>query len=459
MVCASTVGKGAALGAAYLGLHTNITTDLRPVLTSSIQAGNLSNANPSTTVEMSYGDDIDALVNVALAMSYPSVLLEDIDAVTSVVCTDSSVSVTFESAASFKFCTSAWNIEKSDSEALVIITNHMGNCDAEHERGIFYATSTSWDAETLTVTARTEKKDVADVAASTEISFANVPLASRRSKRKITWNQDGIRISNNVSLPASTQLFSVPGSNYVSLVADEAFVGAEVTFSGKLKFNILRAKLEQLTFDIDAHMAAQLGLSLDVQGPYTNSLRYAPGELSYQLVNIPGILKFGPALDFAIGLDVAAAAKISATTDLALTMPSARVHLDAVNRRNNLATGWTPKFTAQANVTQKAQVGLNPWVELTLEMAIELFGGALDLSTGVTAKPKMVNQFDFAAGQTVGTGGVGQVTDKDPKTCDTGLAVRSDFDFSLIAYVTQFWKNTVYNVHVPVANECYTWLK
>ncbi|KXJ89416.1 hypothetical protein Micbo1qcDRAFT_235234 [Microdochium bolleyi] len=452
MVCAGTVGKGAALGAAYLGLSTNTTTDLRPILTSAYQAGNLSNANPSTNVELSYGNEIDAMVNVALAMNYPSVLLEEIDAVSHVVCTDSSVSVTFDSDALFKFCTSAWNLD--DKEGLVIITNHMGNCDVEHERGIFYATSTTWDAKSLTVTARTEKKEVADVAASTEISFANVPLAHR--KRKITFDKSGIRISNNVSLPASTQLFSVP--RYVSLTADEAFVGAEVTFSGKLKFNILRAKLEQLTFDIDASMAAQLGLTLNVEGPYTNSLRYAPGELSYQLVNIPGILKFGPALEFAIGMDVDADAKLSATTDLALAMPAANVHLDAVNGKNNQATGWTPKFTAQANITQKAQVGLNPWVELTLEMAVELFGGALDLSTGVTAKPKMTNQFDFNAGQTVGTGGVGQNNDGNPRTCDTGLAIRSDFDFSLIAFVTQFWKSTVYSTHVPVANECYTWL-
>uniref|UniRef100_L2G6E5 Isoamyl alcohol n=1 Tax=Colletotrichum fructicola (strain Nara gc5) TaxID=1213859 RepID=L2G6E5_COLFN len=180
------------------------------------------------------------------------------------------------------------------------------------------------------------------------------------------------------------------------------------------------------------------------------------GDLAYNFVDIPGIIKLGPALGFAVGVELEADAKATVTTDLGLSFPDAKLHLDLVNSSATAATGWDPVWTAQANISEKAAVGVNPYVELGVQLAFTILGGAIDLSTGVTSHSKLVNDFTLSASQGAGTEGTGIGTDNT--ACAEGFAVKSDFFFSVIGFATQWWSQELYSVEVPVADECYTWL-
>ena len=92
-------------------------------------------------------------------MKYPSIVLEDIDDITSVDCSLNSVTLKFSTATVFTSMQSAWwSIGK-----FVMITNHMGDCDVELERGMFLVSSVSFDNRTLIATATSHQTDVSSV--------------------------------------------------------------------------------------------------------------------------------------------------------------------------------------------------------------------------------------------------------------------------------------------------------
>lgn len=250
---------------------------------------------------------------------------------------------------------------------------------------------------------------------------------------------------------------------YLSVLADNANLTTSVTFSGKLKYSILLAKVYELSFDVDTYASADLGLTVDVTAPYTQNVVYDPAPLTYSIVNVPGIVSLGPALDFAIGVNVSTDAAVTLSTDLGVKIADGNFHLDFLDSSSSSATGWTPIFTANANISEKAVASVDPYVDITVMLQFELLGGLVDLSGGVTASPKFYNDFTLSASQQLngtsdGTTIGGTVTQPSTGSCSQGLAVKSDFEFSVVAFVTQWWRQTVYTVLVPVANECYTWV-
>ncbi|EXF80383.1 hypothetical protein CFIO01_08098 [Colletotrichum fioriniae PJ7] len=436
------------------GAHAaaNTTTTLTPVLRPECNKTDPANLVPSNDITLNYGaaDDV-SLVSVVLAMKYPSVVLEEVAAIAGVECAeDASITVTFNATAAFEQTSQQWQA----LDDFVMVTNHLGNCDAENERGFFLVDTVTWDAETLQVVANAHKSDVANTATSTEISFSNVPVQNPASKRDIKWDDGGVHITNTLALPADTNLFTY--DPYLSVTADEASLTSNMTFSGTLKYSIIPLKVEQLALDIDTTFDAVLGLTVDVKAPYSGNFTYDPEDLGYNFVDIPGIIKLGPAIGFAIGVELEADAKASITTDLGLSFPDAKLHLDLVDAAASSATGWDPVWTARANISEKAAVGVNPYVDLGVELVFEILGGAIDLSSGVTSRSKLVNDFVLSASQ--GVNGTGISVGQDNTGCKEGLSVKSDFFFSVVGFATQWWSQELYSVEVPVANECYTWL-
>lgn len=120
---------------------------------------------PSSDVSLPYGTQQtdQSSVSVNLTTSYPSILLESLSTVTSVDCASDSVSVVFDNADDLASAYSEW----SSHSVLVFVTNHMGDCDTEFERGFFTADSYTTDDSTLTLVASTEKSSINDVACMT----------------------------------------------------------------------------------------------------------------------------------------------------------------------------------------------------------------------------------------------------------------------------------------------------
>ncbi|KAI8227259.1 hypothetical protein K4K55_008079 [Colletotrichum sp. SAR 10_96] len=427
----------------------NTTTTLVPVLREGCNKADPANLMPASNITLEYGAKNEKLVSVSLAMKYPSVVLEEVAAVAAVDCAAESITVTFNETAAFEQTSSDWQA----LDDFVMVTNHAGNCDVENERGFFVVDTVTFDAATLKVVANAHKSDVANTALSTQIIFSNVPVTNP-AKRDISWDDEGVHITNTLALPAATTLFTA--DPYVAITADEASLSSAMTFSGVLKYSIIPLKVDELALDIDTVFDARLGLTVAATAPYAGNFTYDPEDLAYNFVDIPGIIKLGPALGFAIGVELEADAKATVTTDLGLSFPDAKLHLDLVNSSATAATGWDPVWTAQANISEKAAVGVNPYVELGVQLAFTILGGAIDLSTGVTSHSKLVNDFTLSASQGAGTEGTGIGTDNT--ACAEGFAVKSDFFFSVIGFATQWWSQELYSVEVPVADECYTWL-
>ncbi|KAI8251388.1 hypothetical protein K4K58_008838 [Colletotrichum sp. SAR11_239] len=427
----------------------NTTTTLVPVLREGCNKADPANLVPASNITLEYGAKNEKLVSVSLAMKYPSVVLEEVAAVAAVDCAAESITVTFNETAAFEQTSSDWQA----LDDFVMVTNHAGNCDVQNERGFFVVDTVTFDAASLKVVANAHKSDVANTALSTQIIFSNVPVTNP-AKRDISWDDEGVHITNTLALPAATTLFTA--DPYVAITADEASLSSAMTFSGVLKYSIIPLKVDELALDIDTVFDARLGLTVAATAPYAGNFTYDPEDLAYNFVDIPGIIKLGPALGFAIGVELEADAKATVTTDLGLSFPDAKLHLDLVNSSATAATGWDPVWTAQANISEKAAVGVNPYVELGVQLAFTILGGAIDLSTGVTSHSKLVNDFTLSASQGAGTEGTGIGTDNT--ACAEGFAVKSDFFFSVVGFATQWWSQELYSVEVPVADECYTWL-
>lgn len=113
---------------------------------------------PQSNVTIDYGlNNTDlAAVNITLSTNYPTILLETISNLTNVDCSSDSVAITFNDAEDLDDAYAQW----SSHEKLLLITNHMGDCDTEFERGFFVAGTYTADVASLTLTATTEKTNV-----------------------------------------------------------------------------------------------------------------------------------------------------------------------------------------------------------------------------------------------------------------------------------------------------------
>lgn len=101
----------------------------------------------------------DALVIVNHTMKYPSVLLEEIASVSNVDCSATVVTITFNDSSIFQLTQSQWS-----NKTLVLVTNHLGDCDVELERGFFLTDKVNWNNSTLVATATSTKSTLNNTA-------------------------------------------------------------------------------------------------------------------------------------------------------------------------------------------------------------------------------------------------------------------------------------------------------
>lgn len=187
------------------------THQFRPVVNPATNRDDIEYTVPSTNVSLFYDSNTTSeAMQVKHTMRYPTVVLEKIAYVSNVDCTNVSVAVTFNDASVFSTVQSSWyvlflmyNLQRSTAKVLearnglsvdtmqsfqpqswlqvsenlsmvadniraqgefVMITNNLGDCDLELQRGFFMVESMTFDNKTLVATASSIETDVSSTA-------------------------------------------------------------------------------------------------------------------------------------------------------------------------------------------------------------------------------------------------------------------------------------------------------
>ncbi|KAK2041913.1 hypothetical protein LZ31DRAFT_501626 [Colletotrichum somersetense] len=444
----------------------NTTHTFGPTTAPGIDTKDPVNIAPAANVSLYYAGaagesaDTQGSIDMKLAFKNPAVVLEHVDAVKAVVCADDELTVAFSDAEAFGEAVKGWTAS-ADEGGFVLITNHLGNCDAEFERGFFLATGLMADEESLSVTVAASKEELANIAGACEMSFTSLPAATLA--RRLTLDPS-YTLSFAEGLANDTVLFS--DGQYVNITADEAWFSSSITFSGYLKYNFWGFKLEDLYFDLDATFDSAVGVTVDVLAAYSHSLKYAPDALSYSLVSVPGVVELGPGVAFAVGLDLNVSAAVGVTAGLSVGLPAGKVHLDFLDWDKSSATGWDPVYSSHANITESADVRVDTSADVTVKLAFNLLGGLVDLSSGITASPGFDNTFKLRGDQKLGLSGnftsapTEAVADvpKDGLVCadKNGVEFATDFHFNLTGYATKYWSRELYSTRIPLWDVCYS---
>lgn len=246
---------------------------------------------------------------------------------------------------------------------------------------------------------------------------------------------------------------------YVKVTADEAAFHANITFSGKLKYDFFGAKLKELWFDLDTAFSADLQMSAYVQSQddFKQNFKYATNDLEFNLVDVPGVVSLGPGVAFGIGLDLAASGKVNVTAGAGIAIAGGNVHLDFVGGAKADTSGWEPVYHSFANVSERAAVEANVTTNIDVQLALKFLGGLVDLSSGVSATPGFNNRFSLAGAQSVDLE-KGVVLPNNTAACENGFGLKSDFVFGVEAFITKHFSTHLYNVTVPLADKCYSFV-
>jgi len=288
--------------------------------------------------------------------------------------------------------------------------------------------------------------------ASSEISFGNIPTApSNATTKRDTVLDPTYTLSYNKVLAEDTTLFS--DAPYLTVTADEASFTAAATFSGYLSYNWLTFSLKSLYLDIDTSFSSTLSLTATTDAAYDNTFTYSPSSLFYG-VTVPGVLELGPELTFAVDAEVIASEAVTITTELDIGLTDGNIHIDLLDESDTTTSGWVPTYSVSAEISGQASAEFNPTASLKVEIALVVFGGLIDLSTGLTAKPGFDNSFVLTADEEVDLTGV---TGTSGGTCGEGLLLKSTFNFELDAFATEWYSTDLYSVSIPIVDECFSW--
>ncbi|KAI5922778.1 hypothetical protein F4810DRAFT_711090 [Camillea tinctor] len=395
--------------------------------------------------------DKAGLVNIA-----PSNAVKTITDASKVTCNNKSIEIIFDSLVSFQRSKTQW----PENGSFVLITNHLGNCDAQNERGIFLVNGLQWNDNMMQVIANAERKDAHSTASALEVHFGHL-ATENPSKRAITFDKDDLNMAGSVQLPQDMKIFSI--NPIFTARTTKGYISDNITFSGHMKYHIHNNYLEYMYFDFDAALTADLGFNLDFTAPLDRNLTYSPDVLQLSSVNIPKIIQLGPSLRWGIGIEVTASTTVSVGANVWAQIPNGHIHLDLVDNTKSHAEGWEPQHEITlGEVSGMLMLGASPFVEFSAELAIHILGGKLDLSAGFRAETKYVNELmltklvviPYTGGDINSTQDQGVVAAMD-LDCDSGLAHHTAVDLSLTAFLTEKWEKELFQYQTAVSDTCY----
>ncbi|KAF6824182.1 isoamyl alcohol [Colletotrichum musicola] len=438
---------GTSLAAALPSREVNTPSPaiLRPVRRqASVPATPLGPAifTPKTNVTLDYEGLNATNALVRAEMKQPAVLLEQIETISDIQCSDTGVVIKFSATEDYNTCLSSW-----PANSFIMVTNHNGTCDAEHERGIYLVNGYTFDNATLTLTASATKAAIRDQLNDAVIDFQHTGTATTKRDLSGTISAD---------LSGSTLIATDP----LTIVANEAKLESTITLAGHVHYNFWKFKVDEFYIDVDYSSALNLNVSATVNAEYsTDVYNYNPLSVSVSAFTIPGIIDVGPMVDFGLGIEFAAAGSVKASVDVVSTIPEATVHLDFLDSSKTTANGWKPQTNVTTDLSAQVELQLNPFADLTVALGVKLFSGLLDMSAGIEAKPQIVNAFAVNLDFTYQSSSGVTFTKPAADTCINGAWFASTFQFNLDAFVTQFYTKSLYEVEVPIyKSQCWNFV-
>lgn len=419
----------------------------------------LSNVVPQNHINLRYGLDDNALVEIALVMDRSTIVLEDVPSVQKVDCDliSKSVLVTFNDAADFTAVTNQWSALEDE---FILITNHMGDCDTEFERGFFLADVNTMNimASNMSVHLFAEPTDAASSGQSMDVFFNNMPAleALYEPKRGIEFHKDGLTIESNVSLDPGFSLNNHNDSSFYIVTTSHAQINSSVTWSGALKFSIFERKVKEFWFDVKQSLHYDVGLGLDIKVPIIQDLAFRFPVASAFAFNIPGLLHLGPELTLDIGVRFKVREKVHLSTNFSSSITDGHTFIDFLDSDNNRVDGWNPTYTATADISSESKnFTIMPNVGASVRFACTIFHSVLDLSTGVTA----MTGFPFRFGPTTTEPGdpSGNITLPVGEECPNKFGYKKSFAVLITTFATSFLKKEYPLYEKPISSGCLPW--
>ncbi|KAK1593487.1 uncharacterized protein LY79DRAFT_649363 [Colletotrichum navitas] len=397
---------------------------------------------PNVNVTLPYEGLNATNAMVRAVMKHPAILLEDIEAITNVQCFNNGVVLTFEETEVYNTCLSAW-----PAKDFIIVTNHNNGCDNQDERGIYLVQGYTFDDATLTIKAATTRAEMRDQIEDAVIDFQHIGTATTRR------DLSGI-ISADLS--GATLIATSP----LTIVANGARLETTVSLAGHVHFNLAKAQVSEFYIDLDYSSVLALNMSAAVKGNFTSNLyKYNPLSVSASAFSIPGVIDVGPMVDFGLGIDFAASGSVNASVDIITTISEANVHLDFLDANKTSSTGWNPQTKVTTDIDAQVQLQLNPYADLTVALGVKLFKGLLDMSAGLKSKPTVINAFSVDVDLTYDSESGIAFEKPTGDQCLNGAWFASTFRFGVDAFVTQFYKKSLYAVHVPIyQSQCWNFV-
>ncbi|OLN85848.1 hypothetical protein CCHL11_09934 [Colletotrichum chlorophyti] len=397
---------------------------------------------PKTNVTLPYEGLNNTNALVRAMMKRPSVLLEDINTISDIQCSENDVVLKFSAAEDYDTCLGVW-----PAQNFIMVTNHNGTCDNGDERGIYVVSGYTYDNATLTLTASSSKVQIRDELDDAVIDFQHTGTAT--TKRDLSG-----------SITADLSGITLIKTDPLTIDVNEAKLESTVTLSGHVHYSFLKFRVDEFYVDLDYSSALNLNVSAAVHAEYsTDVYNYNPLSVSVSAFTIPGIISVGPMVDFAVGIEFAASGTVTASVDVLTTIADANVHLDFLDASKTSATGWKPQTNVTTDISAEVELQLNPFADLTVALGVNLFNGLLDLSAGVEAKPQIVNAFAVDLDFTYQSGSGVSFTKPTGDTCINGAWFASTFVFNVDAFVTQFYTKSLYEVEIPIyESQCWNFV-
>lgn len=201
---------------------------------------------------------------------------------------------------------------------------------------------------------------------------------------------------------------------------------------------------------LQTNTTSDVVLDLDFAVPYNKTFSYGT-DVELYVIDIPGILTFGPEIAFEIGADVAADAGVDVLLDLSSAIYNGNVTLDYVG--NLTYSGyWDPTFDVAVTISEEAGVEVTPFITSSFVLDIGILGGAYNATGGIAPSVGFPTEISLALAQEIGTPAA---SDANVVACTQGLGIESNFTFALDAFVTGRWNDEyLYNVTLPILDKC-----
>ncbi|KAI6312983.1 hypothetical protein MCOR29_007867 [Pyricularia oryzae] len=409
---------------------------------------------PATDLKLPYSLEA-ASAMVSVVMKKPSIVLENLPSLTDVKCADGNVVLSFGNAEAARSAKEAW---PSSGDFIIVMDETPGTCSGDRERGFFLLGALVHDEDKFTITAAAQKRDPKDEVEDAVIHFTRITEVTAAEHHEL------VARGGRKTLHMGPKTFKLDMSNKtlintkpLYIHSDRASFTSTVQIEGHVHFNLAKMKLKEfniqveLDYDLDLNVTTRINSRLGI-----DVFTYSPFVAALYGIRIPGILSVGPRAALSLGIEVAAEGPVNITSVYRSTMKGAIARLDLLDKHGSKAEGWKPKTNGTVDVSTRLQLQINPFVDLTVEFAIRMFGGLIDLGSGISVRPTLVNAYVIGSNFTQNSTGIQLSGPECPNSAPRGSCClnsawyESRFWFIVRAFVTRFYFIPLYQFNVPI---------